>query len=95
MKQSREYRNIHKPEPAGPWFDPKMAHHMYLIVIEGYNMKYIIGLLIICFLMIVIGLWLLIQNPVGSKRRIEDDRLQEKFMKEFKEQQEIYKTMRY
>ena len=58
-------------------------------------MKYIIGLIIICFLMIVIGLWLLIQNPIGSKRRLEDDRLQEKFMKEFKEQQEIYKTMRY
>lgn len=94
MKQSREYRNIHKPEPAGPWFDPKMAHHMYLIVIEGYNMKYIIGLLIICFLMIVIGLWLLIQNPVGSKKRLEDDRLQERYMKELNEKQKIKKDKR-
>lgn len=68
-----------------------MAHHMYLIVIEGYNMKYIIGLIIICFLMVVIGLWLLIQNPVGSKKRLEDDRLQERYMKELNEKQKIKK----
>lgn len=54
-------------------------------------MKYIIGLIIICFLMIVIGLWLLIQNPVGSKKRLEDDRLQERYMKELNEKQKIKK----
>jgi len=57
-------------------------------------MKYIIGLIIIFFILIVIGLWLLIQNPVGSKKRLEDDRLQERYMKELNEKQKIKKDKR-
>lgn len=57
-------------------------------------MKYIIGLVIIFFILIVIGLWLLIQNPVGSKKRLEDDRLQERYMKELNEKQKIKKDKR-
>lgn len=57
-------------------------------------MKYIIGLIIIFFILLVIGLWLLIQNPVGSKKRLEDDRLQEKYMKELNEKQKIKKDKR-
>ena len=57
-------------------------------------MKYIIGLIIIFFILVVIGLWLLIQNPEGSKKRLEDDRLQEKYMKELNEKQKIKKDKR-
>ena len=57
-------------------------------------MKYIIGLIIIFFILLVIGLWLLIQNPEGSKKRLEDDRLQEKYMKELNEKQKIKKDKR-